>query len=271
MCLSGALCLTTGCDLYDGALLFSRQSAAPVSAPYDDATTAADAGFAPGAGSPGTLQEPQEAPTEVEVSALPLAAGGAGGMHSPGGTGAAATGGGAVAPAQGGAGAGPVAGSAGQVAAAAGVSGGRAAAGSGGSTTGSGGGGGSSASAGCTETGARRWTDNGHCYIPIDQTQSWNLSRDRCVALGARLVTITSPAEQLFVADLLGARSRWLGLSKFGAPAFSWISGAPLDYTHWQAGAPAATGEVAALVRADTQEWVDESISTAHAALCERP
>jgi hypothetical protein len=96
------------------------------------------------------------------------------------------------------------------------------------------------------------------------------LSRDRCAQLGGRLVTITSAQEQAFAATVGAGTSRWLGLSRIGAATFSWISGEALAYTRWQAGAPALSGEAAALLRGDTQQWMDAAITSTHAALCER-
>jgi hypothetical protein len=97
------------------------------------------------------------------------------------------------------------------------------------------------------------------------------VSRDNCSGAGAKLATITSAAEQAFVGSLVGATSRWIGLSRFGAPAFSWISGEAVTYTNWEATEPNASGEAAALIRTGTLGWFDVLVTESHPAICERP
>ena len=122
----------------------------------------------------------------------------------------------------------------------------------------------------CTEANARVWRDNGHCYIPLTVLSSWYVSRDRCRELGAHLVTISSAEEQSFVSTVVGSATRWTGLSRFGAPAFSWIGDEPVTYENWEAGAPNVMGEAAAVLRTDTFRWFDAAVTQTHAPLCER-
>jgi hypothetical protein len=114
------------------------------------------------------------------------------------------------------------------------------------------------------------WSSNGHCYFPLASAGSWNTSRDNCSNAGAKLVTITSAGEQAFVGTLVGATSRWIGFSRFGAPAFSWVTGEAVTYTNWESGEPNASGEAAALIRTGTFGWFDGAVSEAHTAICER-
>jgi hypothetical protein len=99
---------------------------------------------------------------------------------------------------------------------------------------------------------------------------TWFVSRDRCRELGAHLVSISSAAEQGFVSGMVGAGPRWTGLSRFGAPAFSWIDGESMTYENWEAGAPNQKNEAAVAVRNGTFLWFDVQVSEAYAAICER-
>jgi hypothetical protein len=143
-------------------------------------------------------------------------------------------------------------------------------AGSGGSPSAGNGGSGGAGGAECTEPGAVVWAANGHCYYPLFGSASWNVSRDNCNRDGAQLVTITSAAEQAFVGALVGASSRWLGLSRFGAPAFTWLGGEALTYTNWEAGEPDETTEAAGVIQSGSLRWIDDVTSAGHTAICER-
>lgn len=122
----------------------------------------------------------------------------------------------------------------------------------------------------CTDANGRNWNVNGHCYFPLTVANSWYVSRDRCRELGAQLVSITSAEEQSFVATLVGASPRWTGLSRFGAPAFSWIGGEGVTYENWEPGTPNVMGEAAAVIRNETYLWFDAAVMQSFAALCER-
>jgi hypothetical protein len=122
----------------------------------------------------------------------------------------------------------------------------------------------------CTDAGGQVWRDNGHCYFPLSVMNSWFVSRDRCHELGAHLVSISSAAEQTFVSSLIGSAPRWTGLSRFGAPAFSWIDGESMTYENWEPGAPNQTTEAAVAMRNATFLWFDDKVSQAYSAICER-
>jgi hypothetical protein len=88
------------------------------------------------------------------------------------------------------------------------------------------------------------------------------------------LVTITSEQEQAFVSTLSGGSSRWIGLSRFGATSFSWVTGERLGFTNWEPSEPAfkgSVGESAAALRGDSQQWFEDTLSSQHPALCEWP
>jgi hypothetical protein len=83
-------------------------------------------------------------------------------------------------------------------------------------------------------------------------------------------VTITSAAEQSFVAALVGGTTRWTGLSRFGAPSFSWVGGEAVTFTNWASGEPNQSGEAAAAIATGTLKWIDDPVTTTHGAICER-
>ena len=84
-------------------------------------------------------------------------------------------------------------------------------------------------------------------------------------------VTITSAAEQSFVASLLDSGTHWIGLPRFGAPEYGWITGEELSYENWRSGEPDVSEDAGAVIDGDTLRWSDEEVSAEHRALCERP
>jgi hypothetical protein len=124
--------------------------------------------------------------------------------------------------------------------------------------------------AACGDANAKLWSGNGHCYFPLTEMNTWFVNRDLCNKVGAHLATIGSASEQSFVNTLVGSASRWIGLARFGAPAFTWIDGEEMTFENWEAGAPNQTVEAAAVIRNDTWLWFDDSVKQARPALCER-
>jgi hypothetical protein len=111
---------------------------------------------------------------------------------------------------------------------------------------------------------------NGHCYFPLSVMNSWYVSRDRCRELAGHLVSITSKEEQAFVSALVGSAPRWIGLSRFGAPQFSWIDGESMTYENWEEGAPKLVSEAAVALRNETFRWFDDDVKVLYGAVCER-
>jgi Lectin C-type domain len=122
----------------------------------------------------------------------------------------------------------------------------------------------------CTDASGQVWHMNGHCYFPLSVMNSWYVSRDRCRELSAHLVSITSKEEQTFVSALVGAAPRWIGLSRFGAPQFSWVDGESMTYENWEEGAPKLVNEAAVALRNETFRWFDDAVTTSYGAVCER-
>jgi hypothetical protein len=98
---------------------------------------------------------------------------------------------------------------------------------------------------------------NGHGYevIPVGpgvDDFTWAQAESAATALGGHLATITSQAENDFIADLLAAAQHppdglileaWLGgfqAQPGGAPDgdWAWNTGEPMTYTNWSAGEP---------------------------------
>jgi hypothetical protein len=122
----------------------------------------------------------------------------------------------------------------------------------------------------CTDASGQVWQTNGHCYFPLSVMNSWYVSRDLCRELMAHLVSITSKEEQAFVSALVGSAPRWIGLSRFGAPQFSWVDGESMTYENWEAGAPKLVNEAAVALRNETFLWFDDDVKTQYGAVCER-
>lgn len=95
------------------------------------------------------------------------------------------------------------------------------------------------------------WDGNGHTYEVVtgDQTITWNEARALAEAMGGHLATITSAAENDFVAFMVreygfGNRERyWLGgyqtdLNNEPDGSWAWVTGEAWDYTNWEVGEP---------------------------------
>jgi len=98
------------------------------------------------------------------------------------------------------------------------------------------------------------WAGNGHTYDIITGTTdlTWDQARAAAEAMGGHLVTITSEAENNFVANLVTTQGTpnleryWLGgyqtdpngLGVEPAGSWAWVTGEPWSYTNWATGEP---------------------------------
>ena len=97
------------------------------------------------------------------------------------------------------------------------------------------------------------WAVNGNGYevITTDRTLTWDDARLAAEAMGGHLVTITSEAENVFVANLVAAAPAsnkevyWLGgYQDFSlgscepASCWSWVTDEAWVYENWEAGEP---------------------------------
>ncbi len=99
-----------------------------------------------------------------------------------------------------------------------------------------------------TLPGAVQWSTaaggNGHYYALTSTVETWTQAENEAVANGGHLVSITSQAEQDFVAStfLTGANFRstfFIGINDAANPGhYVWTTGEPVAYTNFQAGEP---------------------------------
>ena len=84
---------------------------------------------------------------------------------------------------------------------------------------------------------------NGHSYKAFDESMTWTQAKAYCESLGGHLVTITSQAENDFVASLIAPGTKglyWLGgyeKDRFDG-AWTWVTNEPWSYTNWANGEP---------------------------------
>jgi len=96
---------------------------------------------------------------------------------------------------------------------------------------------------------------NGHAYLVLDDTLTWQQARDRAASLiykGAvgHLVTITSQAESDWLVQQFGNFNGWIGAYQdpaapgYGEPngGWQWVTGEPWAYTNWNSGEPNDAG-----------------------------
>jgi hypothetical protein len=93
------------------------------------------------------------------------------------------------------------------------------------------------------------WPQNGHYYLIVNQTTTWQQARLLAEAMAfmgvpGHLATITSEDENTFVTTQLGDTvGAWLGGEQLPgslepAGGWQWITGEPWVYTNWDAGEP---------------------------------
>ncbi len=85
---------------------------------------------------------------------------------------------------------------------------------------------------------------NGHTYARFDVGMDWSEAKAYCEAMGGHLACITSEEEQALAETLIGAGPRnhyWIGAYRDGG-GFSWVTGEPFSYTHWDKGDPNNVG-----------------------------
>ena len=93
-----------------------------------------------------------------------------------------------------------------------------------------------------------QWTTqdggNGHWYEVISTTpsmNSWESAKELAEARGGYLVTITSPQEQEFFADITGDERLLMG-GYNGPDGWEWVTGEPWKYTNWSVNEPSGDG-----------------------------
>jgi len=87
---------------------------------------------------------------------------------------------------------------------------------------------------------------NNHIYYLLNALGDPQLAEAAAISLGGHLVTINDAAEQQWVfstfSPLATTHRMYIGLRDFGGeagwPNFTWMSGQPVTYTHWNPGSP---------------------------------
>lgn len=126
------------------------------------------------------------------------------------------------------------------------------------------------------------WEGNGHYYKVFSGPNSeypqltWEEAKLACEQLGGHLVTITSSEEQDFIESLdsttcIGEWSVWIGLSRpEGTGPWTWITGEPYEYTHWDNNEPSGDGSCVAMrTKNYGYGWNDADANTPFAYVCE--
>lgn len=110
---------------------------------------------------------------------------------------------------------------------------------------------------------------DGRCYFVVAERMSWHTARDECLRINAHLATVTNEREQAFVASFEQETETWLGLSRFGAAHFSWITNEEFAFMSWEQGAPRERPESGVVILPDTGLWSDRHPMDRYPALCE--
>jgi hypothetical protein len=80
---------------------------------------------------------------------------------------------------------------------------------------------------------------NGHSYQRFSSAMGWTAAKSFCEAKGAHLATITSQAENIFIAANFGSNVLWLGGSDAALEGrWTWITGEAWSYSNWNDGEP---------------------------------
>ena len=80
---------------------------------------------------------------------------------------------------------------------------------------------------------------NGHWYKRYSEVVTWQQARAHAAALGGHLATVTSAAEDQWIAANLSPGAAWLGATDEAKEGtWAWVTGEPWAYANWQPGQP---------------------------------
>ncbi|XP_029313971.1 macrophage mannose receptor 1 [Cottoperca gobio] len=117
------------------------------------------------------------------------------------------------------------------------------------------------------------WTPfRGHCYSFIKSlVGSWPHASVECLKMGASLMSIEDPQENLFLQQNLelmqdGATSFWIGLIKTHEGEWMWIDNSAVDYVNWKTKMP----KLDSCVNIDSHsgQWSTESCTRYKSYIC---
>ena len=104
---------------------------------------------------------------------------------------------------------------------------------------------------------------NGHRYEVISESLSWEQAKTRCESLGGHLATITSQAEQEFIAGLLvESGTYWIGARSDESGFWHWVTDEPFErqYQNYASGQPDGSGMY--LMMDSSGKWDDVQSGT---------
>ena len=106
---------------------------------------------------------------------------------------------------------------------------------------------------------------NGFCYILVNNTWPWYVSKDACdqvAATGATLTSIHDAQLNAFVAETVaGEEEAWLGMTRATTYAdWTWTDGTPFNFSYWYQDEPYGTGELCGVTNCGrVGEWCAKS------------
>ena len=102
-------------------------------------------------------------------------------------------------------------------------------------------------------------------YEVFEIRTAWFYARDACISQGGHLATISSSAENNFIASLLKSPySYWIGLYRTSTVAsWEWVTGEPVIFTNW----PVYLSGGATMYMGSTGAW--NNVIDAHGYICE--
>ena len=114
----------------------------------------------------------------------------------------------------------------------------------------------------------------GSCYKLSSGTLNWSAAKSACEALGSKLVSINSQAEQQALASKITYNQRtWIGFYRNpkDKSKWLWLDGSRSTYTNWNAGEPNSLGEECAEIypKARGWKWNDQSCTDSFRYICE--
>jgi cysteine-rich repeat protein len=108
-----------------------------------------------------------------------------------------------------------------------------------------------------------------HAYVLHTRTRSWTEAKAACEGAGGYLMSIETAEEQAFLAQHFSVEV-WLGASRETGGAFTWVTGAALDYTAFARNQPDnASGAENCLVFNRFDAWADIDCELGRRFVCE--
>ncbi len=122
----------------------------------------------------------------------------------------------------------------------------------------------------CEDDGWRIAPTDHHAYRFVKHLVDWNGAVAECAAMGGHLATVSSTAENDFIASYEYG-DMWLGANDIAVDgAFVWITGEPFSFMAWAAGEPNnAGGPEDCLQQRRGLGWNDSNCAALFGYVCE--